>query len=165
MTPAVATPLCSQMKEAQISYMLKKIPIKRFGLRSIEARLECSHGGENDRYDAIVANYRQFADSIGIKGFVAMPISGFMGDNITTRSPNTPWYTGLPLIEHLETVALDVTSDQANPFRTPVGQPAHPRLPGLFRADRQRRAQSRRRRAGAAFGQDLDGDAHCYARW
>jgi hypothetical protein len=57
------------MKEAQISYMLKKIPMKRFGLRSIEARLECSHGGENDRYDAIVADYRQFADSIGIKVF------------------------------------------------------------------------------------------------
>jgi bifunctional enzyme CysN/CysC len=71
-------------------------------------------------FDAIVEDYSSFAASIGITGFVSIPISGFKGDNITSPSSNTPWYKGPNLIEHLETVELDVTSDQAKPFRMPV---------------------------------------------
>jgi len=85
-------------------------------------------GYDHDRYDAIIAEYRAFATSIGIKDFTPMPISGFMGDNITTKSENTPWYTGLPLIQHLETVELDVTADQAKPFRLPVQWVNRPNL-------------------------------------
>ena len=51
-------------------------------------------------FDDIVADYTAFAQEIGIKSFTAMPISGFKGDNITANSPNTPWYTGKPLIDH-----------------------------------------------------------------
>ncbi|HEV2569274.1 sulfate adenylyltransferase subunit CysN [Sphingomonas sp.] len=79
-------------------------------------------------FDAIVADYRAFAASIGIGGFVAMPISGFKGDNITARSANTPWYDGPPLIEHLETVELDVTAEGARPFRMPVQWVNRPNL-------------------------------------
>ncbi|MGN6121846.1 MAG: GTP-binding protein, partial [Sphingomonas oligoaromativorans] len=49
---------------------------------------------DQSQFDNIVADYRAFAESIGIKGFVAMPISGFKGDNITGHSPSTPWYKG-----------------------------------------------------------------------
>ncbi len=80
------------------------------------------------KFEAIVADYRAFATSIGIKAFTAMPISGFMGDNITTRSVHTPWYTGVPLIEHLDSVELDVTADQAKPFRMPVQWVIRPNL-------------------------------------
>jgi bifunctional enzyme CysN/CysC len=80
------------------------------------------------RFEAIVRDYRAFATSIGIKEFTAMPISGFKGDNITSASPNTPWYKGLPLIKHLETVELDETSDQAKPFRLPVQWVNRPNL-------------------------------------
>src|SRR5712672_3287645 len=38
-------------------------------------------GYDEAKYDAIVADYRGFAASIGITDFVAMPISGFKGDN------------------------------------------------------------------------------------
>jgi bifunctional enzyme CysN/CysC len=79
-------------------------------------------------FDKIVADYRAFADSIGIKEFVAMPISGFKGDNITAPSPNTPWYSGPPLMRHLETVEVDVTADQAKPFRMPVQWVNRPNL-------------------------------------
>jgi bifunctional enzyme CysN/CysC len=85
-------------------------------------------GYDHDKYDAIIAEYRQFANSIGIKNFTPMPISGFMGDNITSKSENTPWYTGLPLIQHLETVELDVTADQAKKFRLPVQWVNRPNL-------------------------------------
>jgi len=79
-------------------------------------------------FDDIVADYRAFAESIGIRDFVAMPISGFKGDNITGLSPNTPWYAGPALMEHLETVEVDQVSDQARPFRMPVQWVNRPNL-------------------------------------
>ena len=71
------------------------------------------------RFDAIVADYRAFAASIGIADVTAIPISGLGGDNITTASANTPWYAGPTLIEHLETVPVD-DADAAKPFRMSV---------------------------------------------
>ena len=85
-------------------------------------------GYDQAKYDAIVADYRAFATSIGIGEFVAMPISGFKGDNITTKSENTPWYQGPTLMEHLETVEVDQVSDQAKPFRMPVQWVNRPNL-------------------------------------
>jgi bifunctional enzyme CysN/CysC len=79
-------------------------------------------------FDDIVADYTAFAQEIGIKSFTAMPISGFKGDNITTLSENTPWYTGQPLIEHLESVELDLTTDQTKPLRLPVQWVNRPNL-------------------------------------
>ena len=72
------------------------------------------------RYEAIVAEYRQFADGIGIDGFVAIPVSGLRGDNVARRSEAMPWYDGPTLIEHLDAVELDAVRDQARPFRMPV---------------------------------------------
>ncbi len=85
-------------------------------------------GYDQARYDAIVADYRAFAASIGVHEFTPMPISGFIGDNITTRSKNTPWYHGPTLMEHLETVEIDVTAAQAKPFRLPVQWVNRPNL-------------------------------------
>ena len=85
-------------------------------------------GYSQARFDEIVAEYREFAASIGIGDFVAMPISGFKGDNITAPSPNTPWYSGPSLVEHLETVEVDSATDQAKPFRMPVQWVNRPNL-------------------------------------
>ncbi len=79
-------------------------------------------------YDGIVKDYTDFAHSIGIKAFTAMPISGFKGDNITGPSANTPWYKGPALIEHLETVEVDQVSDQLKPFRMAVQWVNRPNL-------------------------------------
>ena len=80
------------------------------------------------KYDAIVAEYTEFAHSIGISDFTAMPISGFKGDNITARSVHMPYYAGQPLIAHLETVALDNDAAQAKPLRMPVQWVNRPNL-------------------------------------
>jgi len=82
-------------------------------------------GYDQGVFDGIVADYRAFADSIGIAAFTAIPISGFKGDNITTGSDgapstNTPWYAGPALIEHLESVEVDAAAAQAASFRLPV---------------------------------------------
>jgi len=80
------------------------------------------------RYDAIVADYAGFAASIGIERFTALPISGYMGDNITSRSANTPWYSGPTLIEHLESVEVNTQADAQKPFRMPVQWVNRPNL-------------------------------------
>jgi bifunctional enzyme CysN/CysC len=85
-------------------------------------------GYDQAAYDAIVADYAAFADSIGIAAFTPIPISGFKGDNVTTSSPNTPWYLGPTLIEHLETVAIDGDADRAKPFRMAVQWVNRPNL-------------------------------------
>ncbi|HEY0624960.1 sulfate adenylyltransferase subunit CysN [Sphingomonas sp.] len=77
-------------------------------------------GYEQGAFDAIVKDYADFARRIGIAGFTAIPISGRNGDNIAVRSNAMPWYSGRTLIEHLETVEVDVEADAAKPFRMPV---------------------------------------------
>ncbi|MBU2587351.1 MAG: sulfate adenylyltransferase subunit CysN [Alphaproteobacteria bacterium] len=80
-------------------------------------------------FDAIVADYRAFATSIGIGAFTAIPISGFKGDNITASpSANTPWYDGSALIEHLESVEVDAAAAQSQAFRMPVQWVNRPNL-------------------------------------
>jgi bifunctional enzyme CysN/CysC len=79
-------------------------------------------------FDAIVRDYGAFARSIGIAVFTALPISGFAGDNITTRSARTPWYDGPTLIDHLETVEVNSTQDREQPFRLPVQWVNRPNL-------------------------------------
>ena len=80
------------------------------------------------RFDEIVAEYLRFAASIGIDQITAIPISGFKGDNIVGPSANTPWYHGASLIEHLESVELNSTADQARPLRMPVQWVNRPNL-------------------------------------
>ncbi|KPH58673.1 sulfate adenylyltransferase subunit CysN [Novosphingobium aerophilum] len=84
-------------------------------------------------FDKILADYTEFAQSIGIESFTALPISGFKGDNITTLSDKTPWYkapqyAGIPLVEHLETVEVLSSVDADKPLRLPVQWVNRPNL-------------------------------------
>jgi bifunctional enzyme CysN/CysC len=85
-------------------------------------------GYDQARYDAILADYTAFAESIGITAFTPMPISGFKGDNISLKSDNMPWYDGPTLMEHLESVEVGVDEDQAKPFRMGVQWVNRPNL-------------------------------------
>lgn len=75
---------------------------------------------DQEKYNAIVEDYRGAAKSIGITTFVDIPVSGLIGDNVTTRSKNMPWYQGPTLMEHLEKVELGDRGEQTRPFRMPV---------------------------------------------
>ena len=79
-------------------------------------------------FDRIRLAYSGFAQSIGITKFTPIPISGFVGDNITAKSDNTPWYQGETLMELLETVEIDADADRAKPFRLPVQWVNRPNL-------------------------------------
>jgi bifunctional enzyme CysN/CysC len=73
-----------------------------------------------DCYEEIVADYRQFAERIGIQEFTPIPVSALRGENIVQPSAEMSWYHGPTLVGYLETVELDETVMQNAPFRLPV---------------------------------------------
>jgi bifunctional enzyme CysN/CysC len=85
-------------------------------------------GYDRARFDEIVADYRTFAESIGIEGFTAIPLSGLAGDNITSRSTNMPWFDGPVLMDHLESVEVDADAARGQPFRMAVQWVNRPNL-------------------------------------
>ena len=70
-------------------------------------------------FEAIVQGYRALAAQLGIGQVQAIPLSALEGDNLLKASPNTPWYTGPALLEHLETVQVD-SGEAACGLRLPV---------------------------------------------
>jgi len=72
-----------------------------------------------DAFERIVADYRAFAAALGFISVVPIPLSARHGDNVITRSANTPWYDGPCLLDYLE--RIDVQSEMASrSFRFPV---------------------------------------------
>ena len=70
-------------------------------------------------FDTIATAYRALAAQLGIANVQCIPLSALQGDNLSSRSPNTPWYDGPALLEHLEHV--DVTGQAAGKaLRLPV---------------------------------------------
>ena len=70
-------------------------------------------------YDRIVAEYQNFATSLGLKDITAIPLSALTGDNVVEKSTNTPWYSGPTLIDLLESLSVYDEAHSA-PFRFPV---------------------------------------------
>jgi bifunctional enzyme CysN/CysC len=99
------------------SYLAKLVGIRRFVLAVNKMDLVDYDRGA---FDAIAADYRAFADQVGIEDWVPIPVSGLNGDNIMSRSEATAWYDGPPLLEHLDTVPLDAAADAEKPLRMPV---------------------------------------------
>jgi len=77
-------------------------------------------GYDQDRFEAILADYRAFAAEVGIERFVAIPVSGLEGDNVTARSGKMDWYRGPALLEHLEQIPVRTASAAGEPFRMSV---------------------------------------------
>ena len=76
-------------------------------------------------FSQIVADYQRMAQVLHIENVTFIPISAKEGDNVVNRSEHTPWYTGAPLLEYLETVpviksASNVETDVQGAFRFPV---------------------------------------------
>ncbi|MFC5067541.1 sulfate adenylyltransferase subunit CysN [Flaviflagellibacter deserti] len=78
-------------------------------------------------FQRIVADFSSFAQNLGFTSILPIPLSARFGDNVTERSANTPWYRGPSLIQHLETVEIGATTENA-PFRFPVQWVNRPNL-------------------------------------
>jgi bifunctional enzyme CysN/CysC len=106
------------------SYLVSLLGIRHVALAINKMDLV---GFDQAVFDRIVADYRAFAEQIGITGFTAIPMSALKGDNITEGSAATPWYSGPPLMRWLED--LPVEDDlREKPFRMPVQWVNRPNL-------------------------------------
>jgi len=76
-------------------------------------------GFDEDRFKEIRDEFLGFAEGFAFESAVAIPMAARSGDNVTRPSPNTPWYRGPTLLEHLETVGVSDTSS-SDPLRFPV---------------------------------------------
>ena len=107
------------------SYLAHLVGIRRFVLAITKMDLI---DFDREAFEAILADYAEFAGRIGIKDWVAIPLSGTSGDNVTARSEKTSWYDGPTLLEHLDSVEIDVAADAAKPLRMPVQWVNRPNL-------------------------------------
>ncbi|WP_089284791.1 GTP-binding protein [Anaerovirgula multivorans] len=74
---------------------------------------------KKERYEEIVEEYKAFLSEIGVEAESFIPISGFMGENITSSSDKMPWYSGMTVLEKLD--KLENKKDVKNQiFRMPV---------------------------------------------
>ena len=99
------------------SYLCHLLGIRNFVLAVNKMDLV---GYDQDIFNAIVTDYTAFATGIGITDFTAIPMSGFRGDNIAAHSDNMAWYSGPPLLAHLETMELDQDTEATQDFCMPV---------------------------------------------
>ena len=78
-------------------------------------------------FDAIDAEYREFAGQLGLTDIHTIPMSALTGANVFSGSTEMPWYQGPALMHLLETI--DITQDTTDlPFRLPVQWVNRPNL-------------------------------------
>ena len=75
-------------------------------------------GFSQEVFDRISAEFREFADQLGIQNVYDIPMSALEGDNVVKSSKRMPWFQGVPLLEHLETIPT--SSAVSGPLRFPV---------------------------------------------
>ena len=106
------------------SYLVSLIGIRKVVLAINKMDLV---GYAQETFDTIVEAYGEFAKQVGIEEFIAIPVSGLRGDNITSPSEHTPWYHGPTLMGYLETVEIEDAARE-RPLRLPVQWVNRPNL-------------------------------------
>ena len=76
-------------------------------------------GYDQGVFDDIVEAFAQSARKLGPLAITAIPLSAREGENLSTLSARTPWFSGPPLIEYLEQVQVE-DNRAADGFRMPV---------------------------------------------
>ena len=71
------------------------------------------------RFYEVVAEMKNFLETINVKPKEFIPISGFYGDNVTSKSDKLSWYTGETLIQTLDSIEADDEITQKS-LRLPI---------------------------------------------
>ncbi len=80
---------------------------------------------DEKRFNEIKAQVDELAKELNLANVKLIPVSATEGDNITTKSENTPWYKGEALLTYLENV--DITDKQQEQgFYMPVQRVCRP---------------------------------------
>jgi bifunctional enzyme CysN/CysC len=78
-------------------------------------------------FAGIVRAFEEFAKPLGFRTLAPIPISARYGDNVSSKSPRTPWYEGPHLLAFLEGVEVE-EDRRAAPFRMAVQWVNRPHL-------------------------------------
>ncbi len=84
-------------------------------------------GFSEARFEDIRSEFSAFARRLHAGTPYFLPISALNGDNVVSKSENTPWFSGPHLLEYLETVPVAVVHEEA-PMRFPVQMVIRPNL-------------------------------------
>jgi sulfate adenylyltransferase large subunit len=76
-------------------------------------------------FDALRDDFAPILATLGVPDPYFLPISALLGDNVVEPSANMPWFSGPPLLEHLETIETPAAVAAA-PFRFPVQRVVRP---------------------------------------
>jgi bifunctional enzyme CysN/CysC/sulfate adenylyltransferase subunit 1 len=79
------------------------------------------------RYNEIKESYLEFSSELELGDIQFVPLSALKGTNVVSVSELTPWFTGLPLMEILETVSI-AEDRNFEDFRLPVQYVNRPNL-------------------------------------
>jgi bifunctional enzyme CysN/CysC len=78
-------------------------------------------------FERIKREYTDFVAKLELRDIVFIPMSALKGDNVASKSDTMPWYSGPPLLDHLETV--HIASDRnLTDLRFPVQYVIRPNL-------------------------------------
>ena len=84
-------------------------------------------GYSRDVFERIKDDYTGFVAKLDLRDITFIPMSALKGDNVVSRSDAMPWYSGPPLLDHLETV--HIASDRnLTDLRFPVQYVIRPNL-------------------------------------
>jgi len=74
---------------------------------------------DRDAFESIVGVLKGIGEKLGLRGIHAIPVSALAGDNVVVKSERAPWWNGVTLLEHLETLPVETRSETES-FRMPV---------------------------------------------
>ena len=79
-----------------------------------------------ERFQEIEKDIQALSEELHLENVILIPVSATEGDNVTTKSENTPWYKGPSLLSYLEEVDVAETTEQG--FYLPVQRVCRPNL-------------------------------------
>lgn len=82
-------------------------------------------GYDKATFDKIEEQINGLKAEIGLENVQIIPLSATEGDNVTIKSENIPWYTGVPLLEYLENVDVSEKNEEQG-FYMPVQRVCRP---------------------------------------
>lgn len=68
-------------------------------------------------FNQIKADFEAIKSELNYNEISYIPVSALVGDNIVTRSENTPWYQGKALLETLEDIVIETTLNLESRFQ------------------------------------------------
>ena len=77
------------------------------------------------RFNEILSQINELAGELKLPDIKVIPLSATVGDNVTEKSANMPWYSGEALLKYLETVNVS-DSDSGEKFYMPVQRVCRP---------------------------------------